>query len=250
MADTQPAPIVNEEVLKSPPEEEPLSGASDEGDDTSEPKAKRSKKTNAPVKTREMRLEQNRKAARESRKRKKVLVEELQRSVIFFSRTNGTLRSQNEEMEQLLLQAQAQLQAMGGQPPSAAGGPTPNLASVISSPWAMMGQQGFPPQVGVPAPQAQRQEKTQAPTPQGEGQQQPQQPQLDNYMLANWMNLAAMGGHGMMPFMGGGMMPFGFPFMAMPGSQGGQQPGGSVNNPLNLANSPSLQQQNGPSNTV
>jgi hypothetical protein len=87
MADTQPAPIVNEEVLKSPPEEEPLSGASDEGDDTSEPKAKRSKKTNAPVKTREMRLEQNRKAARESRKRKKVLVEELQRSVIFFSRS-------------------------------------------------------------------------------------------------------------------------------------------------------------------
>jgi hypothetical protein len=54
-------------------------------DDAKEPKAKRAKK-DAPVKTREMRLEQNRKAARESRRRKKVLVEELQRSVIFFSR--------------------------------------------------------------------------------------------------------------------------------------------------------------------
>lgn len=54
-------------------------------EDAKEPKAKRAKK-DAPVKTREMRLEQNRKAARESRRRKKVLVEELQRSVIFFSR--------------------------------------------------------------------------------------------------------------------------------------------------------------------
>ena len=37
-------------------------------------------------KAREIRLEENRKAARESRRRKKVLQEELQRSVIFFSR--------------------------------------------------------------------------------------------------------------------------------------------------------------------
>ena len=37
-------------------------------------------------KAREIRLEQNRKASREWRRRKKVLQEELQRSVIFFSR--------------------------------------------------------------------------------------------------------------------------------------------------------------------
>ena len=87
MADTQPAPIKAE--LECPIEEpEPGAATADAAADdseVSEPKAKRSKK-NAPVKTREQRLEQNRKAARESRKRKKVLVEELQRSVIFFSR--------------------------------------------------------------------------------------------------------------------------------------------------------------------
>lgn len=62
-------------------------------------------------KAREVRLEQNRKAARESRRRKKVMVEELQRSVIFFTRANSTLKSQNEELERLLLHAQSQVQA-------------------------------------------------------------------------------------------------------------------------------------------
>jgi hypothetical protein len=56
-----------------------------------------------------IRLEQNRKAARESRRRKKTMIEELQRSVIFFSRTNGTLKHQNEELTRLLMQAQAQV---------------------------------------------------------------------------------------------------------------------------------------------
>ena len=89
MADTQPA--VKEEAvdfsqLKSPPEDILADAAAAEDDnDEDEPAAKRSKKK-GPCKTRAMRLEQNRKAARESRKRKKVLVEELQRSVIFFSR--------------------------------------------------------------------------------------------------------------------------------------------------------------------
>ena len=59
-------------------------------------------------KGRDIRLEQNRKAARESRKRKKVMVEELQRSVVFFSRANNTLKQQNEELTRLLLQAQEQ----------------------------------------------------------------------------------------------------------------------------------------------
>lgn len=66
------------------------------------------------TKAREIRLEQNRKAARESRRRKKVMIEELQRSVIFFSRANGTLKQQNEELSRLLIQAQAQVAALEG----------------------------------------------------------------------------------------------------------------------------------------
>ena len=60
------------------------------------------------TKAREIRLEQNRKAARESRRRKKIMIEELQRSVIFFSRANSTLKQQNEELQRLLVQAQTQ----------------------------------------------------------------------------------------------------------------------------------------------
>jgi len=78
-------------------------------------------------KSREVRLEQNRKAARESRRRKKVMVEELQRSVIFFSRANAFLKQQNDEYTRMLAQAQAavqQQQAMqaqnANQPPQAA----------------------------------------------------------------------------------------------------------------------------------
>jgi hypothetical protein len=61
------------------------------------------------TKAREVRLEQNRKAARESRRRKKVMIEELQRSVIFFSRANSTLKQQNDDLARLLMQAQAQV---------------------------------------------------------------------------------------------------------------------------------------------
>uniref|UniRef100_A0A7S3KZK1 BZIP domain-containing protein n=1 Tax=Amphora coffeiformis TaxID=265554 RepID=A0A7S3KZK1_9STRA len=58
------------------------------------------------AKGRETRLDQNRKAARESRKRKKVMIEELQRSVIFFSRANGALKQQNDELTRHLMQVQ------------------------------------------------------------------------------------------------------------------------------------------------
>lgn len=64
------------------------------------------------TKAREVRLEQNRKAARESRRRKKVMIEELQRSVIFFSRANGALKQQNDELTRLLMQAQAQINSI------------------------------------------------------------------------------------------------------------------------------------------
>jgi len=73
------------------------------------------------IKGRTVRLEQNRKAARESRRRKKVMIEELQRSVIFFSRANGTLKQQNDELTRLLMQAQAHASVTEGgeQPPTA-----------------------------------------------------------------------------------------------------------------------------------
>jgi hypothetical protein len=63
---------------------------------------------------REIRLEQNRRAAHESRKRKRVLFEELQRSVIFFSRANDKLKQQNDQLTRLLLQAQHQVEGSDG----------------------------------------------------------------------------------------------------------------------------------------
>ncbi len=56
-----------------------------------------------------VRLEQNRKAASESRKRKRILLDELQRSVIFFTRANDTLKLQNQNLQTLLEQAQNQV---------------------------------------------------------------------------------------------------------------------------------------------
>ena len=58
---------------------------------------------------RHARLESNRKAARESRRRKKVLVEELQRSVIFFTKANANLKAKNEQLERLLSEARARV---------------------------------------------------------------------------------------------------------------------------------------------
>jgi hypothetical protein len=69
---------------------------------------------NLTGKAREIRLEQNRKAARESRRRKKMMIEELQRSVIFFSKRNAALKKENEDLTRMLVQAQTQIQAQGG----------------------------------------------------------------------------------------------------------------------------------------
>ena len=53
------------------------------------------------------------------------MIEELQRSVIFFSRANSTLKQQNDELSRLLIQSQAQVAAIeSGQQPS----PSPTLA--------------------------------------------------------------------------------------------------------------------------
>mmetsp|Transcript_36833 Transcript_36833/g.77278 ORF Transcript_36833/g.77278 Transcript_36833/m.77278 type:complete len:403 (+) Transcript_36833:124-1332(+) len=54
---------------------------------------------------RSKRLEQNRLAAVESRRRKKHMVEELQRSVQYYSKANATLKSQNADLERQLLVA-------------------------------------------------------------------------------------------------------------------------------------------------
>jgi hypothetical protein len=72
-------------------------------------------KRGSATKGRKIRLEQNRNAARESRRRKKVMIEELQRSVIFFSRANGSLKQQNEELTRGLMQAQAQVSVIESQ---------------------------------------------------------------------------------------------------------------------------------------
>lgn len=54
---------------------------------------------------REKRLGQNRMAAVESRRRKKHMIEELQRSVQYYSRANTSLKSQNAELERELILA-------------------------------------------------------------------------------------------------------------------------------------------------
>lgn len=88
-----------------------LSEGPDVTADEHDEKGSKSMTRGTMTKAREVRLEQNRKAARESRRRKKVMIEELQRSVIFFSRANNTLKQQNEELTRLFMQAQSHISA-------------------------------------------------------------------------------------------------------------------------------------------
>jgi len=69
--------------------------------------------TNEDESKRVKRLEQNRTAAIESRRRKKHMVEELQRSVQYFSRANSALKSQNAELESQLLLAKHKILSKG-----------------------------------------------------------------------------------------------------------------------------------------
>ena len=78
--------------------------------------AKKSRSNEDEHAKRRARLDSNRKAARESRRRKKVLVEELQRSVIFFTRANAQLKQKNEGLEAMLFAARGQAQARGPAP--------------------------------------------------------------------------------------------------------------------------------------
>lgn len=101
--------VANPSSLVSP---KPVKANNHEG--TTTPTTEDSKTDEPPSRARSVRLEQNRKAARESRRRKKVMIEELQRSVIFFSRANSTLKQQNDDLTRLLLQAQASVSAVNG----------------------------------------------------------------------------------------------------------------------------------------
>ena len=56
------------------------------------------------AKKRKERLEQNRISARESRKRKKTMIEELQRTVITLSRENKDLNDRNEQLRSQLME--------------------------------------------------------------------------------------------------------------------------------------------------
>lgn len=92
----------------------------EEGTSTEEQQQVKSKggRKASPAKSREARLQQNRKAARDSRKRKKEMIEELQRSLIFFSRSNAALKQQNDYLTRRLIEAQTTIQALQKQSPS------------------------------------------------------------------------------------------------------------------------------------
>ena len=84
-------------------------------EDTSASKFKKSEKCTAEDienANRAIRLEQNRRAARETRRRKKIMVEELQRSVLHFTRANSIVKIQNDEFERMLLDARSQISLM------------------------------------------------------------------------------------------------------------------------------------------
>ena len=69
-------------------------------------------KRRGPKKSKEQKLEENKIAARESRKRKKVFMEEMQRSLVFYSKSNATLKAENEELKRRLAQAEAKIQEL------------------------------------------------------------------------------------------------------------------------------------------
>lgn len=80
-----------------------MSGKEDEDDDEEEEKVPTGQDAQDEYECkRRKRLELNRKAAQESRRRKKQRIEELQRSVVFLTRENSELREQNELLRQML----------------------------------------------------------------------------------------------------------------------------------------------------
>jgi len=85
----------------------------------------------AKAKKRKERLEQNRISARESRKRKKTMIEELQRTVITLSKENKELTDRNDQLRTQLMEIASKypnvvpLQAIMNGAPAAQVGPSP-----------------------------------------------------------------------------------------------------------------------------
>jgi hypothetical protein len=102
----------------------------EEGTTTEEQVKSKGGRKPSPARSKEVRLQQNRKAARDSRKRKKEMIEELQRSLIFFSRSNAKLKQQNDYLTRRLLEAQTTIQALQKQQsPSQEGEPAPQATT-------------------------------------------------------------------------------------------------------------------------
>jgi hypothetical protein len=78
----------------------------DNDDESLQPGERRENETEEEAKARKRkeRLEQNRISARESRKRKKTMIEELQRTVITLSRENKDLNERNESLRRQLVE--------------------------------------------------------------------------------------------------------------------------------------------------
>ena len=78
----------------------------DNDDESLQPGDRRENETEEEAKTRKRkeRLEQNRISARESRKRIKTMIEELQRTVITLSRENKDLNERNESLRRQLVE--------------------------------------------------------------------------------------------------------------------------------------------------
>jgi predicted RNase H-like nuclease (RuvC/YqgF family) len=92
---------IDENVIPSQGGDDSISddGIEDEGEGNGEGKGKKRKE----------RLEQNRISARESRKRKKTMIEELQRTVITLSRENKELNERNEGLRRQLMEIGAKV---------------------------------------------------------------------------------------------------------------------------------------------
>jgi hypothetical protein len=95
----------------------------------------KSTKRSGMTKAREIRLEQNKKSARESRRRKKAMLEELQQSVVFFTGANAALRTEHHLLTYKLLNAHTELNNLGLTMPETIKAeddskPTPCLATV------------------------------------------------------------------------------------------------------------------------
>ena len=83
--------------------------ADDNNDNEDDSRASAGDDEETKARKRKERLEQNRISARESRKRKKTMIEELQRTVITLSRENKDLNERNESLRRQLMEIGAKV---------------------------------------------------------------------------------------------------------------------------------------------